>query len=135
MSPLILITACIGFSFFQILQFHCTVNKLPLTKSSYSKKDKLYKNEPAHEILVLIAYAQMSLINAHTDVSGEARGQKFGLSLQLPPCFVYAISEDSRESAHMRRLAIVFATRRCDKDRNLVLWPIFLCSTSLVTCI
>ena len=38
---------------------------------------------PAHEILVLIACAQIPLINAHTDISSRARGLNFVLSLYL----------------------------------------------------
>ena len=56
------------------------------------------------EVLVLIAYAQMPLINAHAEVSSKARDIHFVLSLHLQPYFVYAISEGSGESAHMCRL-------------------------------
>ena len=59
----------------------------------------------------LIAYAQMSIINDHADVSSEARGRIFGLSLHLHLHFVYASSEGPGESAHMRRLAWAFAAR------------------------
>ena len=41
-----------------------------------------------HEILVLIAYAQIFPINAHAGVSSEARGKNFGLSLILQSNFV-----------------------------------------------
>ena len=34
-----------------------------------------------HDISILVAYAQMPLINAHTDVFGEARGLNFGLGI------------------------------------------------------
>ena len=36
-----------------------------------------------HNILVLVAYAQMPLINAHTNISSEARGLNFDLILIL----------------------------------------------------
>ena len=36
---------------------------------------------PAHEILVLIAYPQMSPLNAHTDVSSGTSGLNFCLCL------------------------------------------------------
>ena len=49
-----------------------------------------------------IANAQMPLINAIADVSGEARDLNFCLSLHLHPCFVYASTEDSGEYAHMQ---------------------------------
>ena len=41
-----------------------------------------------HGISVLITYAQMPLVNTHADVSSEARGLNFGLSLHLHPYFV-----------------------------------------------
>ena len=44
--------------------------------------------KPAHEILVLIAYAQMYLINAHVNIASKARGLNFGLRLNLQPYFV-----------------------------------------------
>ena len=53
----------------------------------------------------MIAYAQMPLMNAHTDISSEVGGSKFGLSLHIHPYFVYASSEDSAESVHKRRHA------------------------------
>ena len=68
-------------------------------------------NGSAHEISVLIAYAQTPPINARADVSSETRGLNFGLSLHLQPCFVYASREGSGESAHMRRLARSFTAR------------------------
>ena len=50
----------------------------------------------------IIAYAQMSLINANADVFVKARDLNFCFSLHLHPCFVYASSEDSGESVHIR---------------------------------
>ena len=47
--------------------------------------------------MVLIAYAQMPLINAHADVISTARGLSFGMSIQLHPCFVYTSSKGSGE--------------------------------------
>ena len=55
--------------------------------------------------LLVIAYAQMSLIIAHAGVLGEGRGPNFYLSLHLYPCFVHESSEVSGKSAHMCRLA------------------------------
>ena len=66
-----------------------------------------------------MAYAQTPLMNAHTDVFSGDRGLKFGLSLHLYPYFLYASSEGSGESAHMRRLAWAFTARWYDKYRNL----------------
>ena len=65
----------------------------------------MYGYVQAHEILVTIAYAQMYLINAHSDVSNKAKGLSFVLSHHLQPYFVYASSEGSGESVHMHRLA------------------------------
>ena len=57
----------------------------------------------AHEISVLIEYAQVPLsINAHADVSREARGINVCLNLYLYRYFVYASSDDSCGSAYLR---------------------------------
>ena len=77
----------------------------------------------AHKILVRIAYSQKPSLNTHVDVSSLARGLIYLLSLQLYPYFVYASNGDSGESAHMRRLDLVFAARRCHEYQNLVGWP------------
>ena len=55
-------------------------------------------------VLVLIAYAHKPTITSHSDISSGARSLNFGLSLDLHPYFVYASSEDSGVSAHVRRL-------------------------------
>ena len=83
----------------------------------------MYGYVPAHEILVIIAYAQMYLINAHSGISIKARGLSFVLSHHLHPYFVYASSGGSGESVHMHRLAWAFAARWNDKYRILVHWP------------
>ena len=57
---------------------------------------------------VLIAYAQIPLINAYTDVPCGNRGLHVGLSLHRHPYFVCACSEGESESAHMRTLACAF---------------------------
>ena len=59
---------------------------------------------PAPGVSLRIAYALIPLINANIDISSEARGPKFGMSLHLHPYFVYTSGEGSGESAHMRRL-------------------------------
>ena len=51
----------------------------------------------------------MPLTNAHAEISSKAGDMNFVLSLHLQSYFVYAISEGSGESAHMRRLAWAFA--------------------------
>ena len=43
---------------------------------------------PVHEILVLIAYVQNPLINAHIDIASEAKGLDFCLSPHLHPYLV-----------------------------------------------
>ena len=53
-------------------------------------------------ILVLITYAQRSVINAVLDYQAT-RGRNVGPSLHLHS--VYESSEDSGEFAHLRRLA------------------------------
>ena len=55
---------------------------------------------PAHEILVLAAYAEKPPSNTHAYISSGAKGLNFGLSLHLHPYFVYASSKSSSESAH-----------------------------------
>ena len=59
-------------------------------------------NEPAHEILAHTAFAQTPPFNARADVTSKARGLKFGLSLHLLQCFVYASSEGFGETTHNR---------------------------------
>ena len=59
---------------------------------------------PAHKVLVIIAYAQMPIINAHADVYRGARGLTFGLSLHLYPYFVYVGSEGSDKSVYVHKL-------------------------------
>ena len=51
-----------------------------------------------------LQYAQMSLINAHADISSETRGLNFGLSIYQLPYFMCASSKGSGYSAQMRRL-------------------------------
>ena len=68
-------------------------------------------SKPVNKILVLIAYVKMPLINVNGDISSIARDLKFGLSIHLHPYFVYAISEGSGDSAHMRRIAFVCTAR------------------------
>ena len=53
---------------------------------------------------MLSAYAQMPQINVNAELSSEVRCLNFGLILHLHPYFVYASSDDSGASVHMRRL-------------------------------
>ena len=57
------------------------------------------------EILVLITYGQMPLINAHVAVSSRVRGLVCGRIVLLYPYFMYVSSEGSCESVHMGKLA------------------------------
>ena len=50
--------------------------------------------------MVLIAYAQESLFDAHADVPSGAIGLIFGLNLHLHTYFVYVSSKGSVESAY-----------------------------------
>ena len=75
-----------------------------------------------YENAVLITHAEMPLNNAHADVSKEARALIFCLILHLFPYLMHASSEDSGESAHMRRPACTLAARWYDKYQNLVHW-------------
>ena len=49
------------------------------------------------------AYAEKSLMDVRADVYSEARDLNIGQSVHLHPCFVYASSERSGESAHLLR--------------------------------
>ena len=55
---------------------------------------------PAHGILVLIAYAQMSPLNAHADIFS---GLNFSLCLHVHLNYVNASSKGTWVSKHMRR--------------------------------
>ena len=55
-------------------------------------------------VLVIIAYAHKPSITSHSAISSRERSLNFSLSLHLHPYFVYANSEGSGESAHVRRL-------------------------------
>ena len=51
----------------------------------------------AHNILILIAYAQKPSLHAHAAASIRTRFLKFGLSLHPYPYFIYAGHEVSHE--------------------------------------
>ena len=63
------------------------------------------KYVPALEIFVLIANVQKIPLTPLADVSRRARTLNFCQSLDLHPNFIYASSQGSGESAHLRRLA------------------------------
>ena len=56
--------------------------------------------DKAHEMLIVIAYAQEPHLNTHDVVSMEAIGLNFCPSIHLLPYFVYVSSEGSGEPAH-----------------------------------
>ena len=58
-----------------------------------------------------MAYAQIPLINAHTDVSSKARGLHFGLSLNQHSYLRYASSEFSGVPVHKRRHDVALAAQ------------------------
>ena len=74
-----------------------------------------------HEISALIAYAQMTIIKAHPDISSKARGLNFGLSLHLSSLFINSRTEDSGKSAHMhmRRLVWGCAAHWCNYSTKI----------------
>ena len=74
-------------------------------------------NWPAHEVFILIAYALMSLINAHADISSGARYLHAGLTLHLQLYFMYASSEGAGESAYICKVAY-------DATDGISYWPI-----------
>ena len=57
---------------------------------------------PTHEILVLIAYAQIPLTNDYADASSGTRDLDVGLSLNLHPYFLYASREGPGMSKNAR---------------------------------
>ena len=70
---------------------------------------------PAQEKSVLNAYAQYKFLNVHKQQSIRVKDLWLGKSLNLHPCIVYASSESSDETAHIRSLVWAFAGRMCDK--------------------
>ena len=66
----------------------------------------------------IIANAQKPPWNTHTYVTSWVRYLTFNLGLHLHPYFVYACSEGSGESAHLRRLAWGFVAGQCDKYQH-----------------
>ena len=71
-----------------------------------------------HECLLLIAYTENPPLNVSADVSIGARGINYDKSLHLDPCFVYASSEVSGESARVCALAQARVGIRCSKLCN-----------------
>ena len=63
-------------------------------------------------------------LNTHAQPSSGAKCLIFGRTFRLFPYFMCANSEGSSETARMRRLALAFAGRLCDKYHNLMSWLI-----------
>ena len=76
-------------------------------------------NEPSREIMVLFIL-RTHFSNAHAQPSSRARCLIFGRTHRLLPYFMCAISEGSGETARLRRLALAFAGRLCDKYHNIM---------------
>ena len=76
-------------------------------------------------------YAQKPPTNDHTDLSNEARGRNFCLSLYLHPYFVYMSSKCFGKSVHVCRLIWALADCRCYKHQNLMCWFIICNITKL----
>ena len=57
---------------------------------------------PAHELLLLNAYAQKPPLNINADIFSRARGLNLGLSLHKYTYFVNAKSKGSGETAQMK---------------------------------
>ena len=77
---------------------------------------------PAYVSFVLIAHAQKPPLNTLADLSSGVCGLKFRLKLYVHSNDAYASIVGSGECAHMRRLALVFAARQCNKHQNLMCW-------------
>ena len=84
---------------------------------------------PAHDALVLIAYAHQTPIKAHVDAyaPSSARGLNFGLIFfvceqrRFRRVCAYASNEGYGESAHMRATKVMASLRICEQRR---LWRV-----------
>ena len=83
----------------------------------------------------LIAYPKKPLIIADSGLSRETRCLKVVWSLLQLAYFVYARSESPGELMRTCRLVGAFATRRCNKNHQLVCLPIYSINFSLRTII
>ena len=71
---------------------------MPLLSQSIIKLLHLAIYGPVQEILVLIAYVEMSLTNAYADIFSKARDLNFSQSLHLHLHFVHVSSGGTCES-------------------------------------
>ena len=76
---------------------------IKLSHSSHAMSPSLY--DKAHEMLIVIAYAQMPPLNNHAAVYRDAIRLYFGPSIHLLPYFVYVSCEVSGDPAHLRGIA------------------------------
>ena len=81
-------------------------NTVSLPKSDRDRPRALILTLPghAHEMLILIAFATKPPLNAHTDVSNEARDLNLCLCLYQHSMFAYASREGSSQCAQLHRL-------------------------------
>ena len=82
--------------------------------------------EPTLKILAPIAYAQHCTLSVCAQLSSETISLNFCLSMRLLLFIVYARSEGSDETAHMRSLVWAYAARRCNKYQNRICWHILI---------
>ena len=80
------------------------------------------------EILVPIAFAQKPPINVYTEISSEATGLNFGLSLHLHPLFVFTGIECSGETAHMLLAVATSTDIPCTGPYIKIILKILTCS-------
>ena len=78
--------------------------------------------EPALEIMVLFILRNLILQSRIRSHPVGARCLIFGWTLHLLPYFKCANSDDSGETARMRRLAWAITGCLCDKYQNLMCW-------------
>ena len=77
-------------------------------------------------------------LNAQADLFSRASCLIICLRLPLLPCFMYARSEGSSQTAHMRRLTWVFAAARCNMGldaRKHVFWGLGTTKAQTSRCI
>ena len=76
--------------------------------------------EPIYEIMALLVLHKRTFQKRNVRLSRGNRCLIFGLSYFPLPYSMHANSEGSGETAWMRRLTCAFASRLCDKYRNLM---------------
>ena len=119
-KALIRLRVCAGWSE-ALLVAHTTLLEISCTGSNTQKSLKIHEWVSTWE-LALIAYDQKAHLSTHTDVSYRAKDLNIGKILYWHTYFMYASSECSGESAHVRRLAWAFVAQQRYKYQNLKCW-------------